>query len=93
MVGILEQMMIGHANAGVHKFKQLTGTAVNTDLHCYGFIPVNGDATFTTLTDANGNDMTADIGGGTAYQNMWYPGSYKTITLATGTIIAYLTKD
>ena len=88
-----EMMIAGHANEGVHKFKQLTGTAVYTGLHCYGFIPVNGDATFTTLKNAQGDDMTGDIGGGTAYQNMWYPGSYEFITLATGTIIAYLSKD
>jgi len=54
-------------------------------------MPVGGDATLSVLGDSLGNDVTGYETTGTYYQNVVYYGSFKDITMATGTaILLYL---
>lgn len=84
----LLQMLAGHVNSGLHKWKQIQATATLAE-PVYAFIPVGGDATFTTI-EANNTDVSTANSIATYYENIVYTGNYTTLELATGTIIAYL---
>ena len=63
----------------------------DTDPHevdFYAFVPVNGDATFTALTE-NGTSVGATKLAYTYYEGIMYPGLFDNFTLATGAIIVY----
>lgn len=79
----------GHANPGsMQQFQQIATALVTKNF--YGFMPVNGDVTITTLTDIKGGDRTGDFNSTTAYQNVYYPGSFASIQLSSGVAIIYL---
>ena len=81
-------MLSGHVNSGPHKWKQFTAKATLEE-PVYAFIPVGSDATFTTI-EANHQDVSADNSVPTYFENQVYTGNYTKLTLATGTVLAYL---
>lgn len=90
MTDLVTKMMAGHVNPGLSKWKQIQATA-SLAVPVYAFIPVGGDATFTTIEAGTGGvDMSADNAISTYYEGYVYTGSYTNLELATGTILAYL---
>ena len=80
----------GHANAGgQQQFLQIATAAVA--MNFYGLMAVNGDAVITAITDILGNDRLTDFGDVvTAYEGVYYPGSFASVTLASGEAVIYL---
>ena len=90
MTDIATKMIAGMVNPGLSKWKQITATA-SLAVPVYAFIPVGGNATFTTIeAGTGGQDMSGDNSVATYYESMLYTGSYTNLELATGTILAYL---
>ena len=87
----LLKMMTGRVPGSGHAWKQITATAELAE-PCYAFIPVGGDATFTTI-ESNGTDMSDANAGGTYYEGLIYTGNYSKLVPATGTILCYLGKN
>jgi len=87
----LFKMMVGRVPGSGHSWKQISATAEISD-PVYAFIPVGGDATFTTIEerDADASDANAE---GTYYEGYVYTGSYTKLVPATGTILCYLGKQ
>lgn len=83
------KMLAGRVNSG-DAWKQISATGELAE-PCYAFIPVNGDATFSTIEES-GVDKSANNTSGNYYQNITYVGSYTHLVLATGEIICYLGK-
>lgn len=88
MQNLTEKMLIGRVNDSGRCWIQFNGTAVHEE-NVYAFIPVNGDATFTTI-EKKGVDVSGDNVSGTYYQNQIYTGGYTKLTLASGEILCYL---
>ena len=82
------KMLSGHVNSGPYKWKQFTATATLEE-PVYAFVPVGGNATFTTI-EANAQDVSSASSVPTYFENQVYPGNYTKLTLATGTVLAYL---
>lgn len=86
------QRITGHANAQMQQFKQIATAAVS-NLYFYGFRPVNGDAVVSTLTNIDGTSALGYSDSTTFYQNVYYPGNFKAITLTSGKAILYLNEQ
>lgn len=86
----LLKMLTGRVPSSGHSWKQISATAEIAE-PVYAFIPVNGDATFTTIEE-NGVDASDANAGGTYYQNQLYTGRYTLLKPATGIILCYLGK-
>ena len=87
----LLKMLLGRVNSGGQSWKQITATAELAE-PCYAFIPVGGDATFTTI-EANTADVSDANAVGTYYEGYVYTGSYTKLVPATGTVLCYLGKS
>lgn len=83
----------GHASHGNVGYRQINAASGAKTEHFYAFMPINGDATLTTLKDIVGTDVTAYNGVGTYRQNVLYTGSFGAITVATGEVIYYLSEQ
>ena len=88
MADTLLKQIAGQVNSGPYKWKQFTATATLEE-PVYAFIPVGGDATFTTI-EANHQDVSSASSVPTYFENQVYTGNYSKLTLATGTVLAYL---
>jgi len=85
----IAQLTGGAGNAAA--FFQYSDTGAHTDKF-YGFIPVNGNATFTALLE-DAVSVGATKLAYTYYEGVFYPGSFTGCTLATGAIIVYVDKS
>ena len=79
----------GHANSQMQQFQQIATAAVS-NVYFFGFRPVNGDAVVSVLTNIDGTNALGYSDSTTFYQNVYYPGSFKAITLTSGKAILYL---
>jgi hypothetical protein len=82
----------GHANQQMQQFQQIA-TAGKVTVNFYGFIPVGGNCTISELTNLDSTDGLGYFGVATGYQNMYYPGNFKSITLSAGAAILYLNEQ
>jgi hypothetical protein len=82
-------MLIGHANKALQKFRQIGTSAGHVTANFYGFTPVNGDVTVTTLLDKGSHDASAYADNGIYYQDKFYPGQFIAIQIASGFAILY----
>ena len=87
----LLKMLTGRIPGSGHSWKQISATDSIAE-PVYAFIPVGGDATFTTIQE-NGADASDANAGGTYYEGQVYTGRYTLLTPATGTILCYLGKS
>ena len=87
----LLKMLVGRVPGSGPSWKQISATGSIAE-SVYAFIPVGGDATFTTIEE-RGADASANNSGGTYYEGIVYTGSYTRLVLATGSIICYLGKS
>ena len=90
MIGI--DKISGFGNWGAkQQFYQHNATGTVTK-NFYAFTPVNGDVTFTALTETGGTDVKTSYNtSGSYYQNVTYYGSFESFNLATGEVLIHLT--
>ena len=82
----------GHANSGgMQQFKQVA--TADTTINFYGFMPVGADATLTEILNADGTSALTYFDSTTVYQNVFYPGNFKNINLATGKALLFLNEQ
>jgi hypothetical protein len=86
----LLKMIAGRVPGSGRSWKQISATAELAE-SCYAFIPVGGNATFTTIEE-RGADVSDANDTGTFYENIVYTGRYTQLVPATGTIVCYLGK-
>jgi len=85
------QRITGHANSQMQQFKQIATAA--TTINFYGFRPVGSDAVIATLTSMDNSNALLYSDSTTFYQNVYYPGNFKAITLTSGKAILYLNEQ
>ena len=82
----------GHANQKMQQFQQIATAAVTYNF--YGMMAVNGDAVIATITDVNGDSRLTDFGDVvTAYEGVYYPGNFASVTLTSGEAVIYLNEQ
>lgn len=85
------QRITGHANSQMQQFKQIATAA--TTINFYGFKPISGDAVVATLTNMDNTSALLYSDSTTFYQNVYYPGNFKAITLTSGKALLYLNEQ
>lgn len=75
----------------MQQFKQIATAA--TSISFYGFRPVGSDAVVATLTNMDNSNALLYSDSTTFYQNVYYPGNFKAITLTSGKAILYLNEQ
>ncbi len=83
----------GHANrTSVKKCRQINSATGELTVNFYGFMPVDGDATMTTLEARVSTDIsgTAYNQTGNYFQNVYYPCEGSKIEVNAGEVLIYL---
>jgi len=85
------QRITGHANQAMQQFKGIATAA--TTINFYGFMPVNGNAVVSVLTNVDGTSAVGYNDSTTFYQGVYYPGNFSAITLTSGKALLYLNEQ
>lgn len=81
--------LTGHASRSMQQYKQISTTTAQS-VNFYAFVPVNGDATLTSLTNIDGTSATDYNESGTYYDGILYTGQFSGIAVLTGEVLLYL---
>jgi hypothetical protein len=88
------QRLTGHGNPGMQQFQQIATSASATVMNFSSFKAVGGNAEIAEILNVDGTSALSYFGASaTAYQNILYPGNFKSITLTSGVGLLYLNEQ